>query len=263
MDFTGFDPTFAAMAAPFLAAAVAPVVKRGLGAAAGWVLAIVPAAMFVHFCTFVPGVADNKAFVNGVPWIWQIDVNFSYLIDGLSLMFALLISGIGTFIILYSGAYLKGHPHQGRFLSFMFLFMGSMLGLVLADDFITLFIYWELTSLTSFLLIGFDHARTAARRAAIQALVVTGGGGLSLLAGLLLLMLVSGLQMDGQVANSMTGRHRAGPCLRRQSLLPAGADPDPWRRLYQVRPGAVPFLASQRHGSTHTRSPPICIPRPW
>ncbi len=204
MDLINFDPTFAAMAAPFLAAMAAPLLKRVLGSAAAWLLAVVPALMFVHFCTYIPGVADNKAFVNGVPWIWQIDVQFSYLIDGLSLMFALLITGIGTFIILYSGAYLSGHPHQGRFLSFMFLFMGSMLGLVLADDFITLFIYWELTSLTSFLLIGFDHARPAARRAAIQALVITGGGGLSLLAGLLLMMLVSGLQMDGQIANSMS-----------------------------------------------------------
>ncbi|MHA1189441.1 MAG: proton-conducting transporter transmembrane domain-containing protein, partial [Alphaproteobacteria bacterium] len=204
MDFFSIDPTFIAMAAPFLAAFVAPLLKRLMGANAAWLLALVPAAMFVHFCTYIPGIAANKAFINGVPWVWQIDVNFSYLIDGLSLMFALLITGIGTFIILYSGAYLKGHAHLGRFFSFMFLFMGSMLGLVLADDFITLFIYWELTSLTSFLLIGFDHTRMAARRAAIQALVITGGGGLALLAGLILMMLVSGLQLDGQVANSMS-----------------------------------------------------------
>jgi multicomponent Na+:H+ antiporter subunit A len=97
----------------------------------------------------------------------------------------LLISGIGALIVLFSGGYLKGHPRQGRFFSFMLMFMGAMQGLVLADGFITLFVFWELTSITSFLLIGFDNHREAARRAAVQALVVTGMGGLSLLAGLL------------------------------------------------------------------------------
>jgi multicomponent Na+:H+ antiporter subunit A len=101
----------------------------------------------------------------------------------LSLTFALLITGIGTLIVLYSGGYLKGHPHQGRFFSFMLMFMGAMQGLVLSDSFLMLFVFWELTSITSFLLIGFNHAEEASRRAAIQALVVTGGGGLSLLAG--------------------------------------------------------------------------------
>src|SRR5690606_13644865 len=101
-------------------------------------------------------------------------------------------SGIGTFIVLYSGGYLKGHPHHGRFFSFIFLFMGSMLGLVTGDNLITLFVFWELTSITSFLLIGFDHLRAASRRAALQALIVTGGGGLALLAGLLMIMLLTG-----------------------------------------------------------------------
>jgi multicomponent Na+:H+ antiporter subunit A len=82
--------------------------------------------------------------------------------------------------VLYAGGYLKGHPDQGRFFSFIFLFMGAMLGLVVSDNFLMLFVFWELTSITSFLLIGFDHRREASRRAALQALVVTGGGGLCL-----------------------------------------------------------------------------------
>src|SRR5918996_497819 len=106
---------------------------------------------------------------------------------------ALLITGIGTLIVLYSGGYLKGHPHQGRFLSFILMFMGAMLGLVVSDSFLMLFVFWELTSITSFLLIGFDHAREPARRAALQALVVTGMGGLSLLAGLLVISSVTGI----------------------------------------------------------------------
>lgn len=213
MESGSFDWTYGAMAAPFLAAVIAPWVKRWLGAAAGWALSIVPALMFIHFLQFLPLVADNSAFANGFVWIWQIDVNFSYLIDGLSLLFALLITGIGTFIIIYSGSYLKGHPNQGRFFSFMFLFMGSMLGLVLADDFITLFIFWELTSITSFLLIGFDHTRQAARRAALQALIVTGLGGLSLLAAFLLLIGAEDLRVS-----TMTEAFALGQGFKEHSL---------------------------------------------
>src|SRR5690606_3925594 len=115
-----------------------------------------------------------------------------FLLDGLSLTFALLITGIGTFIVIYTGGYLKGHRHQGRFLGFMLLFMGAMQGLVLSDNFMILFVFWELTSISSFLLIGFDHEREAARRAALQALIVTGLGGLSLLAGLAVVWHITG-----------------------------------------------------------------------
>src|SRR5690606_28964445 len=114
-------------------------------------------------------------------WVPSYGLNLSFFIDGLSLTFALTISGIGALIILYAGSYLAGHPHQGRFLGFMLAFMGAMLGLVLADNMLALFMFWELTSVTSFLLIGFDHARQAARRGAIQALVITNIGGMGLL----------------------------------------------------------------------------------
>ncbi|MCD7059418.1 putative monovalent cation/H+ antiporter subunit A [Pelagibacterium xiamenense] len=184
--------------APFLAALVAPWIKSFTGALAGWVLAIVPAAIFALLLTFVTPVAENTVVKAALPWIPSYGISFSFFIDGLSLMFGLLISGIGTFIVIYSGGYLAGHPHQGRFFSYMLMFMGSMLGLVLADNIFTLFVFWELTSITSFLLIGFDHSRQAARRAAIQALVVTGAGGLALLAGLILMSVASG-------ENSLTG----------------------------------------------------------
>ncbi len=130
-------------------------------------------------------------------WKWidagDFQVNFSLYLDGLSLTFALLVTGIGALIVLYAGGYLKGHEDQGRFFSFILMFMGSMLGLVVADSFLTLFVFWELTSITSFLLIGFDHSREASRRAALQALVVTGLGGLSLLAGLLVIWSATGV----------------------------------------------------------------------
>jgi multicomponent Na+:H+ antiporter subunit A len=179
--------TFLAFCLPFLGALVAPALTRVLGHNAAWPLALIPLAIFVHFLGFNAEVARGEVVTGGYAWVPAYNVSFSWMIDGLSLAFLLLISGIGTLIVLYSGGYLKGHKHQGRFFSFILMFMGSMLGLVASDSFLMLFIFWELTSITSFLLIGFDHAREASRRAALQALIVTGGGGLFLLAGLLLL----------------------------------------------------------------------------
>ncbi|MBJ3774483.1 putative monovalent cation/H+ antiporter subunit A [Acuticoccus mangrovi] len=178
--------------APFAAALIAPWLVGRIGGRAGWVLALVPAILFVAFASLLPAVANGVTFAYGVEWAPSLGVRYSHFIDGLSLTFALLVTGIGTFIVVYAGGYLSGHGHHGRFLSFLFLFMGSMLGLVVADDLISLFIFYELTSITSFLLIGFDHERSAARRAALQALIVTGSGGLALFAGLVLMRLASG-----------------------------------------------------------------------
>ncbi|MFD1327569.1 putative monovalent cation/H+ antiporter subunit A [Mycoplana ramosa] len=185
--------TFVAFCLPLLGALVAPLLTRVLGHRAAWPLALFPATIFWHFARFLPEVSRGEIVTGGYDWVPSYNVSFSWLIDGLSLTFLLLISGIGTLIVLYSGGYLRGHPHQGRFFSFILMFMGAMLGLVASDSFLMLFVFWELTSITSFLLIGFDHAREASRRAALQALVVTGGGGLLLLAGLLVIWNVTGV----------------------------------------------------------------------
>jgi multicomponent Na+:H+ antiporter subunit A len=192
MAAEGASLTLFVLFLPFLAALAAPFLTRALGHNAAWVLALAPAFIFVHFLGFVGTVAGGAPAGGGIDWIPSLGVRLSWFLDGLSLTFALLISGIGTFIVLYAGGYLKGHPHQGRFFSFILMFMGAMQGLVVADSFLMLFVFWELTSITSFLLIGFDHAREASRRAALQALVVTGLGGLSLLAGLLVIWSITG-----------------------------------------------------------------------
>ena len=184
---------FLALIAPFLAAAFAPLLTRLLGHRAAFVLALVPAAIFGFFLTFIGRISGGEIITGGFAWVPSFNVSYSWLLDGLSLTFVLLISGIGTLIVIYSGGYLRGHAQQGRFFAFILMFMGSMLGVVISDSFLMLFIYWELTSITSFLLIGFDHAREASRRAALQALIVTGGGGLALLAGLLLIWNVTGI----------------------------------------------------------------------
>jgi multicomponent Na+:H+ antiporter subunit A len=189
----GLDASIALVAiAPFIAALLAPLMHRFTKPFAGWVLALVPAAIFLFLLTLVEPVVGGSAISARIGWVHAYNLDLSFFVDGLSLTFALAISGIGALIVLYSGAYLKGHPHLGRFLGFLLAFMGAMLGLVLADNMLALFMFWELTSVTSFLLIGFDHTRQAARRGAIQALVITNIGGLALLIGAILVHQVSG-----------------------------------------------------------------------
>ena len=178
--------------APFIAALLAPLIQRAARPFAGWILALVPAGLFLLLLTFLEPVVAGGVVSARIGWVPAFDLDLSFLVDGLSLTFALTISGIGTLIVLYSGAYLKGHPHLGRFFAFLLAFMGAMLGLVLADNMLALFMFWELTSVTSFLLIGFDHTRQASRRGAIQALVITNIGGMGLLIGAILVHQLTG-----------------------------------------------------------------------
>ncbi len=185
--------------APFGVALLAPLISRETGKAAGWILAIVPAGLFAALVTVPP---DGEGTRIAIDWIPALDVQFAFLVDGLGKTFALLITGIGAFILIYSASYLEDHPHRGRFLAFMLLFMGAMLGLVLTDSLVSLFVFWELTSVTSFLLIGFDHERERARRGAIQALIVTAIGGLALMAGGVLLHAVTGTWTISELAGA-------------------------------------------------------------
>jgi multicomponent Na+:H+ antiporter subunit A len=176
----------------FAASIFAPWVYRMNGRLAGWLFAALPFGLALYFAVFIPATASGSVFSLSYDWAPSLGIRFSFLLDGLSLLFAMLISGVGVLVVVYSGGYLAGHPHLGRFYAYILMFMGSMLGLVLADNLITLFVFWELTSFSSYLLIGFDHERETARAAALQALLVTGGGGLALLAGFLLIGHISG-----------------------------------------------------------------------
>ncbi|GBC81282.1 Na(+)/H(+) antiporter subunit A [bacterium HR10] len=176
----------------FLLAPLAPWLDRRLGKRWGWMWALVPLGLFLFFLRFVPALARGEAFTRRVPWIPRLDIHLSFHLDGLSVLFALLISGIGALIFLYAARYLEGHPHRGRFFLLLLGFMASMLGLVLAENALALFVFWELTSLSSYLLIGFEHERESARSAALQALLVTGAGGLALLTGWILLGQIGG-----------------------------------------------------------------------
>lgn len=137
-----------------------------------------------------------------LPWAPSLGLSLSFNLDGLGLLFATLITAVGALIVLYASRYLEGHAQAGRFYASLFAFMGAMLGVVLSDNVLTLFVFWELTGFTSFLLIGFEHERPAARRAAVQALIVTGAGGLALLAaGVLLVDLTGTTQVSAMAAS--------------------------------------------------------------
>ncbi len=176
----------------FVGAALAPLLVRWMGRGAGWGLGLLPLGVFVFFVRQLPEVAHGHPIRETVEWMPSFDASLSFYLDGLSLLFALLVTGIGTLIVVYAGGYLAHHDDLGRFYVQLLSFMGAMLGLVVADDIYLFFIFFELTSLTSYLLIGFYHEDEDSRVAARKALVVTGGGGLALLAGLLLLSQVTG-----------------------------------------------------------------------
>jgi len=182
---------FFAVTAGFLVAPLAPALERRYPRAAGGLLALVPFSLAV-WLAFTGRRLDDGAVRWVYPWIPSLDVALSFRLDGLSFLFALLIAVVGGLVILYASGYLASHEHLGRLYGWLLVFMASMLGLVLADNLIALFVFWELTSLSSYLLIGFYHEREAARAAALQALLVTGLGGLALLAGFVLLARIGG-----------------------------------------------------------------------
>jgi len=171
----------------FAAAAAAPWLHRGLKEKAGWILAAWAALLCGLMASFYPAVTHGEMPREVIEWIPSLGVNLSFYVDGLGLMMALLITGIGALIALYSSSYLKGDSRLGRFYMSLMLFMGSMLGVVLADNLLVLFVFWELTSVTSYLLIGYNHHEAASRKAALQALLVTGSGGLAMLAGFVMI----------------------------------------------------------------------------
>ncbi len=191
----------------FVAAALLPLLHRFLGERSSLIAALVPLALTVWFATCFSRVASGEVLVSQSSWLPEIHLELGFRLDGLSLLFALLISAIGALVIPYTSAYLHGNPRQHQFVSATLMFMASMLGVVLSDNLVLLFIFWELTSFTSYLLIGFDHEKEESRKAALQALLVTGLGGLFLLAGLLLLGTAAGsfslseiLRADGALA---------------------------------------------------------------
>ncbi len=176
----------ALLAAP-VAAALAPVLEKALGRRAAPLLALVPATLFVSFARHVPEISAGGMRTASLAWIAELGVSLSFRLDGLSLLMALVVTGVGAVVLLYAGSYMEGHPRRGNLLGYLLAFLAAMLGLVLSDNLLGLFVFWEATSLLSYVLIGFEREKAEVRASALQALLVTGGGGLALLAGFVLL----------------------------------------------------------------------------
>lgn len=157
-----------------------------------WMAAIVTGMALALLLHLLPEVLAGKTLLFYWPWLPSLDIDLALRIDGLALLFSLLILGIGLLVILYAHYYLPSHRPTARFYAFLLLFMGAMLGVVLAENIVVLLMFWELTSLSSFLLIGYEVHRADARQGARLALTITSGGGLALLAGLLLLGHIAG-----------------------------------------------------------------------
>lgn len=194
-DGTGGTPAavalFAALGLPFLAALAVPVLYRFLGERTGWFAALVSLVTF--------GLVVSQFGTEGtvtIPWIPSLGVSLSLYLDGLSLLISLLASGVGVLVFVYSASYMHDEPGKPRYYATLLAFMGSMLGIALASNLIALFVFWELTSIASYGLIGHYRDSDSAKFAARQAMLVTVSGGLFLLVGFLLLQYASGVALD-------------------------------------------------------------------
>ncbi len=155
-------------------------------------ISLLPIVLFAYFTSYIPAISAGNNISVSYDWVPSLGVNLDFHLDGLSMLFSLLITGIGALVFLYASSYLKGHPYIDRFYGYLSMFMAAMLGLVLSDNILLLFVFWELTSISSFFLIGFNTDNASSRRSALVALTITGGGGFLLLAALVTMARYSG-----------------------------------------------------------------------
>jgi multicomponent Na+:H+ antiporter subunit A len=183
------------LAVTFAAATVAPWIFRKLQRNAFYVLAAVPSAAFVwlllQYGRIYPGKGGNPtggSIEETLPWIPNLKLEFAFRMDVLAWVMSLLVLGIGALVLVYCARYFKNKDADlGGFGAQLLAFAGAMFGLVTADDLLMMFIFWELTTVLSYLLIGYARTRLSARRSALQALMVTTAGGLAMLVGLIIL----------------------------------------------------------------------------
>ena len=153
----------------------------------GWFVLPIPVVLFIYFLSLISTTQSGNTVINTLNWMPHIGMNFDLYLDGLSILFSLLITGIGSLVVLYSIGYLSKSEQLGNFYCYLLLFMGAMLGVVLSDNLIILYLFWELTSFSSFLLISFWREKQASIYGAQKSLIITVFGGLSLLGGFILI----------------------------------------------------------------------------
>ena len=201
------------LALPFILAVAVAAFSRSSRSTAARLAAAAPLAGLAILATLTPAVLDGEVLRSSGQWLPQIGLDFTLRLDGLAWMFAGMVLGIGALVVLYAHYYLSPQDNAHRFFCYLLLFMGAMLGMVLSGNLLLLMIFWELTSISSFLLIGFWSHRQDAREGARMALVITGGGGLALLGGVLLIgRIVGSFDLDVVLA--------AGDQIRASALYP-------------------------------------------
>jgi len=211
------------VALPLAGAALPAAVARAGGLAAALAAGLVTSAALVLLASAAPSVLAGTDFASHAAWLPTLGLDLSFRLDGLSLMFAGMILVIGLLVILYAWAYLPQDGTQGRFFALLLLFQGAMLGIVLSDNLLLTLVFWEMTSLASFLLIGFRPQGAAARAGARTALAVTGAGGLALLAGFLMLGHIAGTYRISEILTRADTIAESGAALPALILILLGA----------------------------------------
>ena len=198
---------------PFLASAVAGLVPTHARNAASTLAGLIALACLVQVALLFPDVQAGGVLREEYRWLPGAGLNFTVRLDGFAWLFSMLILGIGALVVLYARYYMSPEDPVPRFFAFLLAFMGSMMGVVLSGNLVQLVLFWELTSLFSFLLIGYWHHRPDARRGARMSLAVTGLGGICLLVGVLIIgQVVGSYDLDDVLAS--------GDTIRTSSLYP-------------------------------------------
>ncbi|WP_321417308.1 hydrogen gas-evolving membrane-bound hydrogenase subunit E [uncultured Methanomethylovorans sp.] len=177
---------------PFVLAAVVPALEKLLKHRIGWFASLIAFISFLLIASVIPLVMHSNPFQASVEWLPSMGVDFSIYADGLSVLFGIIITGIAVIIMSYSTAYMGHKEDLPRYYQWLLLFMGSMLGMVFSANTIMLFIFWELTSITSFMLIGYWRNKPESVYGATKSLLVTATGGLFMLAGFIVLRAITG-----------------------------------------------------------------------
>ncbi|NYT61837.1 monovalent cation/H+ antiporter subunit A [Alcaligenaceae bacterium] len=175
------------LALPFAGSIIAALLPSNAQKLEAWLAGFVAVTCAVLAFLQFPHVADGQVVKTVIPWMPSLGVNFTLRMDGYAWLFSMIITIMGALIVLYARYYLSPQDPVPRFFAFFQAFMGSMLGVVLSGNLIQLVVFWEMTSLSSFMLIAYWHHRLDARRGARMSLIITGAGGLCLLAGMLML----------------------------------------------------------------------------
>jgi len=202
------------LALPFVLALVVGLARNVSRRTTAWLAAAAPLLGLALLAWLSPAVVGGAVPQVSYPWLPEAGLLLTLRLDGLAWMFALLVLAIGVLIVMYAAYYLSRNDSAPRFFAYLLLFMGAMLGMVLAGNLLLLVVFWELTSISSFLLIGYWSHREDARDGARMALTITSAGGMALLGGVLLVgRIVGSFELDDVLA--------AGPQIRAHALYPA------------------------------------------